>query len=73
MMRYIRLNASMRAKHFLGDFNNNRIYGEDLAPVKRVKALRGLCCCSYYSGGSGVVDPFFIGAPNVCGGSVFDS
>ena len=46
----------MRAEHFLY-FNNSRIYGEDLVPVKCIKAPPGgLGCCPFY--GSSVVDDF---------------
>ena len=60
--------ASMRAEHFLY-FNNNRIYSEDLVPVKCIYAPGFLGCCPFLV----VVDFLFIVTPivGVCNCSMF--
>ena len=55
----------MRAKPFLC-FNNNRIQGEDLVPVKYIYALSVFGCRLFQGGGSVVIDSLFIVAPIVC-------
>ena len=62
----------MRAEHFLC-FDNGRIWGEDLVPVKCVWAPSGFGCCPFWGSGSVVVDFFFIVTPivRVCNCSVF--
>ena len=38
---------------------NNKIYGEDVAPVKCMYAPSGLGCCPFQGGGSVAVDSLF--------------
>ena len=52
----------MRAEHFLY-FNNSRVWGEDLVPVKCVWAPGGLGCCLFWGGGSVVVGCLFVVTP----------
>ena len=61
-----------RAEHFFY-FNNSRIYGEDLVPVKCILAPGGLGCCPFYGGVSVVVEFLFIVTPivGVCNCSMF--
>ena len=64
--------ASMRAESFLC-FNDSRIWGEDLVPVKCIWSPGGLGCCPFWGGGSVVVDFLFTVVPivGVCNCSMF--
>ena len=65
----------MQAEHFLY-FNNSRIWGENLVPVKMHLSTphpSGLGCCPFLGDGSVVVDFLFIVTPivEVCNCSMF--